>query len=96
MEPVYVLEEKNVVGSTYYHCHGPHCGKSLVVKQTTFKYARRFPTKAEAVAFNDDLPGWLQGGFTVIELSGWEQLTNYVLPIQVEQIFYQWMMDLWA
>ena len=85
MEPVYVLERKDSAGSTYYHCHGPFRGKNLVVKQTTLEYARRFPTKAAAVAFCGELPGWLQGRFTVKELSGWEQLMNCVSPIQAEQ-----------
>jgi len=56
------------------------------MKQTTLKYARRFPTSSAAVVFNDNLPGWLQGRFTVNELSGWEQLMNYVLPIQADQV----------
>ena len=86
MDPIYVLERRDAVGSsTYYHCHGPFHGKNLVVKQTTLKYARRFPTKEAAMAFKDGLPGWLQGRFTVKELSGWEQLMNCVSPIQVEQ-----------
>jgi len=74
------------VNSTYYHCHGPFHGKNLVVKQTTLKYARRFPTKEAAMAFKDGLPGWLQGRFIVKEMSGWEQLTNCISPIiQAEQ-----------
>ena len=86
MEPVYVLRERNAVNSTYYHCHGPFHGKNLVVKQTTLKYARRFPTKEAAMAFKDGLPGWLQGRFIVKEMSGWEQLTNCISPIiQAEQ-----------
>jgi len=85
LEPVYVLERKDSAGSTYYHCHGPFRGKNLVVKQTTLEYARRFPTKAAAVTFSGELPGWLQGRFTVKELSGWEQLMNCVSPIQAEQ-----------
>lgn len=85
MEPIYVLRDRDTVVSTFYHCHGPFRGKNLVVKQTSLKYARRFPTKEAAAAFNDELPGWLHGRFTVKELSGWEQLTNCVPPIQVEQ-----------
>ena len=87
MEPIFVLKKRGTLdNSDYYHCHGPFRGKNLVVKQTTLKDARRFPTKAAAMAFNDGLPDWLQGRFIVKEMSGWEQLTNCISPIiQAEQ-----------
>lgn len=87
MEPIYVLKENNSIIDTYYHCHGSFEDKQLAVKQTDMKYARRFPTKIAAEDFNAELPEWLSGRFSVVEVSGWKQFTNDVSPLKPEYQF---------
>lgn len=87
LESVYALMCKDSITSTYYYCHGCYHGKKLAVKQTDLKYARNFPAQEAAEMFNDNLPEWLRGRFSVKKIIGWEQLISGMPQVQTEETF---------